>query len=186
MAVNGCDTGAQSVRLSAPEHGRFTDMWNTYTHCYRSEDLEAAHLDARRLHHAVGPINPAADSTLLLFDEPAHMEGPVRTSVDPAAMAAACALRAGPATHRLRNESAGADSHKDRPKTNKPGILRHTERKRHGIGGKSAIPSLASATEQTAGLLAYSLLCSTHFLRRQALNPSLLIVACRAQRRARG
>lgn len=95
MALNGCDTGGQSVRPWLPENGRFIDMWNTYTHCYRSEDLDAVHLDARQLNHAAGAISAAADPILSPFDDPAHKELPVRASVDPAAMAAACTLRAG-------------------------------------------------------------------------------------------
>ena len=95
MALNGCDAGGQSVRPWLPENGRFIDMWNTYAHCYRSEDLDAVHLDARQLNHAAGAINSAADPILPPFDDPDPKELPVRTSVDPAAMAAACTLRAG-------------------------------------------------------------------------------------------
>ena len=95
MVVGGCGTAGQSVRSSPPENGRIIDMWNTYTHCARSDDLDAVRLDARRLNLAAGRTHSATDPTPLPFDRPADRQPSVRTSVDPAAMAAACALHAG-------------------------------------------------------------------------------------------
>jgi len=100
MVVGGCGTAGQSVRSSPPENGRFIDMWSTYTHCYRSDDLDAVRLDASRLTHAAGTTYAATDPMLLPFDQPADRQPSVRTSVDPAAMAAACALHAGQIAHQ--------------------------------------------------------------------------------------
>lgn len=41
MPLNGCDTSSQSSRSSLFDNGRFMDLWNTYTHCHRSENLDA-------------------------------------------------------------------------------------------------------------------------------------------------
>jgi hypothetical protein len=71
------------------------DMWGIYTHCSHSEDLDAMRGDAQRLRLAVEVMDHAADPVPLEREEPAFMGPPARLSVDPAAMAAACALRAG-------------------------------------------------------------------------------------------
>lgn len=71
------------------------DMWGIYTHCSQSEDLDAMRVDAQRLSLAVDVMDPAADPIPPESEEPAPVGPPSRLSVDPAAMAAACALRAG-------------------------------------------------------------------------------------------
>ena len=73
------------------------DMWGIYTHCSESEDLDAMRVDAQRLNLAIDVMDPAADPIPPESDEePVPTTGPTgRLSVDPAAMAAACTLRAG-------------------------------------------------------------------------------------------
>ncbi len=94
-AISGCDTSRPSTRPSLSDNGRFMDIWNTYTHCHRSEDLDAIRVDAQRLNRAADTITRAADPIPPEEIEPVLSEPIVRLSVDPAAMAAACALRAG-------------------------------------------------------------------------------------------
>jgi len=94
MAINGCDTSRQSSHPSVTDNGRFMDMWGIYTHCSQSEDLDAMRVDAERLSLAVDVMDPAADPIPPENEEPL-MGSPARLAADPAAMAAACALRAG-------------------------------------------------------------------------------------------
>jgi hypothetical protein len=90
MAISGCDKSRQSSTHT--DAGRFMDLWGTYTRCSQSEDLDVMRVDARRLSQAVAP---AVDSKPPESEEPAPTESSVRLSADPAAMAAACALRTG-------------------------------------------------------------------------------------------
>jgi hypothetical protein len=77
------------------------DLWSTYTHCYQSENLDAMRVDAQRLTRAINTIDSAAGPIPLESDEMAHLGPTVRLSVDPAAMAASCALRAGQAAQEM-------------------------------------------------------------------------------------
>ncbi len=95
MPLSGCDTSRQSSRSSLFDNGRFMDLWSTYTHCYRSEDLDAMRTDAQRLSRAVNTIDSAEDPILPESNEPLPLGPTVRLSADPAAMTAACALRVG-------------------------------------------------------------------------------------------
>jgi hypothetical protein len=74
LAISGCHTSRPSSTSSLTDNGRFMDTWGIYTHCSRSEDLDAMRVDAQRLSLAGNMTNSAGD---------------------PSAMAAACALRAG-------------------------------------------------------------------------------------------
>jgi hypothetical protein len=95
MAISGCDTSRQSSRSSLSDNGRFMDMWGIYTHCSQSEDLDAMRVDAQRLSLAVDVMDPATDPIPPESQEPVPTGPTGRLSVDPAEMAAACALRAG-------------------------------------------------------------------------------------------
>ncbi|MBU6435374.1 MAG: hypothetical protein KGS09_07705 [Nitrospirae bacterium] len=95
VAISGCDTSRQASKPSLTDNDRFMDMWGVYTHCSQSEDLDAMGVDAQRLSLAVDVMDPAADPIPPESEEPAPMGATVRLSADPAAMAAACALRAG-------------------------------------------------------------------------------------------
>jgi len=95
MLINGCDTSRSSSRPSPPDNGRFMDLWSIYIHCHRSEDPDLVRADAQRLSRMADVINSVAAPIPPESDEPAHFTPPVRLSVDPAAMAASCALHAG-------------------------------------------------------------------------------------------
>jgi len=101
MPLSGCDTSRQSSRSSLSDNGRFMDLWSTYTHCYRSEDLDAMSTDAQRLSRAVTTIDSAEDPILPESNEPVPLGPSIRLSADPAAMTAACALRAGQAAQGM-------------------------------------------------------------------------------------
>jgi hypothetical protein len=95
MAISGCDTSRQSSRSSPSDNGRFMDMWGIYTHCSQSEDLDAMRVDAQRLSLAIDVMDPVPDPMPPESEELAPMSPTGRLSVDPAEMAAACALHAG-------------------------------------------------------------------------------------------
>ena len=95
LAISGCGTSKQSSTPLLTDNGRFMDMWGIYTHCSRSEDLDAMRVDAQRLSLAGNMTDSAGDPISPENEEPASMGSSVRLSADPSAMAAACALRAG-------------------------------------------------------------------------------------------
>jgi hypothetical protein len=95
MAISGCGTSRQSPQPSLTDNVRFMDMRGIYTHCSQSEDLDAMRVDAQRLSRAVDMRDSVGDPIPPESEEPAAMGPIVRLSADPAAMSAACALRAG-------------------------------------------------------------------------------------------
>lgn len=101
MPISGCGTSRQSSRSSLSDDGRFMDLWSAYTRCYRSEELDAMRADAQRLSRAADTIDSAADPIPPESNEPVRMGPTVRLAVDPAAMAAACALHAGQAAQGM-------------------------------------------------------------------------------------
>jgi hypothetical protein len=95
IAISGCDTSREASKPSSIDNGHFMDLWGIYTHCSQSEDLDAMRVDAERLRFAVDVMDLTADPTPPESEEPAFMGPNGRLSADPAAMAAACTLRAG-------------------------------------------------------------------------------------------
>lgn len=88
MAIAGCGTSRSSSQPLLTDNPRFMDMFTLYTHCMETNDHESMRADAQVLSRSVDVLDAAADPRI----------GPsVRLSADPAAMAAACALRAGQA-----------------------------------------------------------------------------------------
>src|ERR1043166_3119690 len=84
--LSGCDTSRQSPQ-SLSDSGSVMELWNTYTHCYRSGDLDAMRDDAQRLGQAETPLASPKYPTPPEGDELAPSGPPPRLSVDPAAMA---------------------------------------------------------------------------------------------------
>lgn len=78
------------------------DLWSTYTHCFRSKDLDAMRADAQRLGLAENTTDFAEDPIHPESNEPVPLAPIIRLSADPAAMAAACAIRAGQAAQEMR------------------------------------------------------------------------------------
>jgi hypothetical protein len=89
--LSGCDTSRQSPQ-SLSDSGSVMELWNTYTHCYRSGDLDAMRDDAQRLGQAANTFNFAEYSSPPEHDELAPSGPSTRLSVDPAAMAVSCTL----------------------------------------------------------------------------------------------
>ena len=95
MPLSGCESSRQFSPSSLSDNGRFMNLWNTYTHCSRGEDLDALRADAQRLSRMTNTIDADAVPALPGSHE-AFIAGPtIRLSTDPAAMAAACALHTG-------------------------------------------------------------------------------------------
>jgi hypothetical protein len=104
MPLVGCDTSNQSSRsrLFDNDNDRFMDLWSTYTHCFRSEDLDAMRADAQRLSLVENTTDSAEDPIHPESNEPVPPAPTIRLSADPAAMAAACALHTGQAAQEMR------------------------------------------------------------------------------------
>jgi len=102
MPLVGCDTSSESSRSSLFDNGRFMDLWSTYTHCHRSENLDAMRADAQLLSRVVNTIDSAEGPVLPEKNEPVPLGQPFRLSADPAALAAACALHTGQAAQEMR------------------------------------------------------------------------------------
>ncbi|MEP6888946.1 MAG: hypothetical protein ABI945_11595 [Nitrospirales bacterium] len=81
--------GLYSDSGMAMTEDQFRAMWTIYARCLNSSDLEVLRVDADRLHHAAQASAPGVETGR--FSAPP----PLRLSVDPAAMSAACAVHAG-------------------------------------------------------------------------------------------
>lgn len=88
-----CSLWADPSRSTAPEHQSVMSLWQLYRDCRGSRDVERALSAAKELRQSADlQITPASDL-------PAGLDGfvrkqPVRTTVDPKAMAASCTLQA--------------------------------------------------------------------------------------------
>ena len=86
MAIGGCGESRSSSKPLSTDNVNFMNMLALYTHCTETENRESMRVDAQLLGRAIDVLDSAADPRV----------DPVgRLSADPAAMAAACALRAG-------------------------------------------------------------------------------------------
>src|SRR5437879_2508136 len=97
ILLSGCGTSSQSSRSSLFDNGRFMDLWSTYTHCHRSQNLDAMRADAERLSRTVHTIDSAEGPILPEQHEPVHLGPTFRLSADPTAIAAACSITTGQA-----------------------------------------------------------------------------------------
>ena len=77
------------------------DLWSTYTHCHRSQNLDEMRADAERLSRTVHTIDSAEGPILPEKNEPVPLGSTFRLSADPAAMAAACAIHTGQAAQEM-------------------------------------------------------------------------------------
>jgi hypothetical protein len=91
--LTACSVFGAPSRHNEPGHQSVMSLWELYQDCQKSHDVEAALSTAKRLRQSadlqVGPVS----------DVPGALEGfverqPVRTTVDPKAMAASCTLQA--------------------------------------------------------------------------------------------
>jgi len=100
MTLSGCNKSRQSLQ-SLSDSGRVMDLWRTYTHCYRSADLDEMGDDAQQLIQAANTFDSAEDSSPPEREEAAPSGPTTRFSVDPGAMAASCTLHTGQAAQKM-------------------------------------------------------------------------------------
>ena len=98
ISVAGFQTG-QPVQAAAIDNGNFMSLWNTYSHCQATTDIDQLREDALTLTHAA---NRSLTQESFVLPLPGKLKNLVATpaarfSVDVKAMAAACSLRAGSA-----------------------------------------------------------------------------------------
>jgi hypothetical protein len=101
MPLSGCESSRQSSLSSLSDNSRFMNLWNTYTHCSQDENPDVMRADAQRLSRVADTIHSDAASILPESHDPFRAGPTVRLSIDPAAMAAACALHAGQVAQRM-------------------------------------------------------------------------------------
>jgi len=98
VAVSGVQAG-QSAQAAAIDNGSFMSLWNSYSHCQATTDIDQLREDALTLTNAV---NRSVTQEGFVLPLPGKLEQIVSTpaarfAVDIKAMAAACSLRAGSA-----------------------------------------------------------------------------------------
>lgn len=98
ISVAGCQTG-QPVKTAAIDNGSFMSLWNTYSHCQATSDIDQLRENALILTNAA---NRSLTQGAFVLPLPGKLEKFVSTpaarfAVDMKAMAAACSLRAGSA-----------------------------------------------------------------------------------------
>ena len=98
ISVAGLQSG-QLVQAAAIDNGSFMSLWNTYSHCQATTDIDQLKEDALTLTTAA---NRSLHEEAFVLPLPGKLEKLVSTpaarfAVDVKAMAAACSLRAGSA-----------------------------------------------------------------------------------------
>ena len=98
ISVAGLQSG-QLVQAAAIDNGSFMSLWNTYSHCQATTDIDQLKEDALTLATAA---NRSLHEEAFVLPLPGKLEKLVSTpaarfAVDVKAMAAACSLRAGSA-----------------------------------------------------------------------------------------
>jgi hypothetical protein len=98
VAVSGVQA-AQSAQAAAIDNGSFMSLWNSYSHCQTTTDIDQLREDALILTNAA---NRSLTQEGFVLPLPGKLEQIVSTpaarfAVDIKAMAAACSLRAGSA-----------------------------------------------------------------------------------------
>lgn len=98
ISVAGCQTG-QPIKTTAIDNGSFMSLWNTYSHCQATSDIDQLRENALTLTNAA---NRSLTQEAFVLPLPGKLEKFVSTpaarfAVDMKAMAAACSLRAGSA-----------------------------------------------------------------------------------------
>jgi hypothetical protein len=95
ISLTGCASSRQSSGSLLTDNGRFMNLWKTYVHCYQGKDLETIRADAQRLNREANSIDSDPAPTLPERHGFFYLGQTDRLSIDPAAMAADCALHAG-------------------------------------------------------------------------------------------
>lgn len=91
--VTGCQWFQPSGQAAAPRSASVMSMWELYRHCQSSRDVESVLSAAKQLQQSVDThVVPAPDVPKSL--DRFVTKQPVRTTVDPKALAASCTLQA--------------------------------------------------------------------------------------------
>ena len=90
----GCQHG--TAARPASHEASFTELWETYRHCQKSEDPYEMKVDVLHLDQTVQKLAEDNKAPLIPDElEQLVLDRPTRFAVDPKAMAASCALLAG-------------------------------------------------------------------------------------------
>jgi len=108
VPLSGCAMSKEGSR-SQSDSSPLMDLWSTYSHCYGSADIDAIREDAQHLSQAANTFDSAAESSSPERDEPVPSRPTNRLSVDPAAMAVSCTLRAGQAAQAMGRLNVARD-----------------------------------------------------------------------------
>ena len=93
LFLTGCQVLDSSTRTSAPRSASVMSMWELYRHCRSSSDVETVLSAAKQLQQSADThVVPAPDVPKSL--DRFVTRQPVRTTVDPKALAASCTLQA--------------------------------------------------------------------------------------------
>ncbi|ODT44917.1 MAG: hypothetical protein ABS70_04405 [Nitrospira sp. SCN 59-13] len=94
MLLAGCQLFDSSNRAAAPRSPSVMSMWELYRHCQSSGDVETVLSAAKQLQQSAAdtPVLPPPDVPKSL--DRFVTKQPVRTTVDPKALAASCTLQA--------------------------------------------------------------------------------------------
>ncbi|HEX2055122.1 MAG TPA: hypothetical protein VHF07_01435 [Nitrospiraceae bacterium] len=95
LVWGGCQHDAAVPQRTGHE-ASFSELWDTYRHCQKSQDPQEMKVDALHLDQTVQKLGDEKNA-LLVPDtlEQLVLDRPTRLAVDPKAMAASCALLAG-------------------------------------------------------------------------------------------
>jgi hypothetical protein len=93
LLVAGCQLFQPSEQTSASRSFPVMSMWELYRHCHSSGDVDTVLSAAKQLQHSAGEHVAPAPDVPKSFDRFVTKQ-PVRTTVDPKALAASCTLQA--------------------------------------------------------------------------------------------
>jgi len=111
VLLSGCQAIQAFDESRTPDELTFVKMWNRYTHCRSSTEVNQMWQDAQQLNRTVRLLDHAAHAARLLPDtlEQTLADPPSRLAVDPKAMAAACTLLAGQAAQNQGHRQFAAE-----------------------------------------------------------------------------
>jgi hypothetical protein len=101
IALGGCQRLQLFTDTDVLSDESFSRLWRIYSHCRSSLEPDEMREDMQQLSRALRHMSETKNRLLFLPQSVQHWiaEPPSRLSVDPGAMALACAVRAGQAAH---------------------------------------------------------------------------------------
>jgi hypothetical protein len=96
LLVVGSGCQHKPAHQPASHEASFSELWDTYRHCQKSQDPHAMKVDALHLDQTIQKLTDDNKPPLVPDQlEQLVLDRPTRLAVDPKAMAASCALLAG-------------------------------------------------------------------------------------------